>query len=674
MRISVFALTLFAVSFFQMDAFSQLTIKGRVVAEQSLEALPFVSIQIKNTSFGTISSDEGLFSLFVESKNIGDSVIFSFMGFESKTVAIQDFRKISVIKLKPASIMLDEVKVVGKEPNLIYKNFYSIVDGYRKSKSGYFGKTFFSLSSFNGVMPVEIIEGLYNCEYTDNSGIASANLKMGRYGHDSNSYFYSLNTSDILINYKLYNTDDNTYLPLWPGKMSLNSIKKNYTVTARTDGTNNYIVYTFKAKDKNLFSGSLTFDRATKKIVKVDLLIEKPQKSVFAPINPQHRLELLSIDIQIVYNPQNLQHIKYITVNYDIDYFSSEQTMNINTKALFLLFHEGASYIDPIFTTDPCLSNDYERILAVGFDSVFWKTNYNLPLSDKTVSAFDYLVKHGSTVNFETNQEFKIEDKEHFNLMPWSEHQRIGWNDFNHNSKDFGIREKHINTPNNYYTPADLYNLDFSFMVNPIRTDRESFRYLSNTFFNRKKSYYFLEKDEKTLALVNILFDMNSVEKNTMDSLLMVDNTVFNREIVEQAHINANNNTISIIKHTDRGRDFEKLKEINRTYLQKTGIDNISLYANKYREVTLDNETSADSDYNIGTALLLKKDYIGAILHLTKALEASTNNSQKRDIYYNRAVAFIELNDIPKARQDLQNAINLGDTESQKLLDEINNR
>lgn len=88
----------------------------------------------------------------------------------------------------------------------------------------------------------------------------------------------------------------------------------------------------------------------------------------------------------------------------------------------------------------------------------------------------------------------------------------------------------------------------------------------------------------------------------------------------------------------------------------------------------LDNETSADSDYNIGTALLLKKDYIGAILHLTKALETSTNNSQKRDIYYNRAVAFIELNDIPKAKRDLQNAINLGDVESQKLLDKIEDR
>jgi fructose-1,6-bisphosphatase-3 len=156
--------------------------------------------------------------------------------------------------------------------------------------------------------------------------------------------------------------------------------------------------------------------------------------------------------------------------------------------------------------------------------------------------------------------------------------------------------------------------------------------------------------------------------------MYLVEDKKTHRGIVEQACIRANNNTINIIKHTDRGRDFEKLKEINRTYLQKTGIDNISLFARKYKEVVLDNETSADSDYNIGTALLLKKDYIGAILHLTKALETSTNNSQKRDIYYNRAVAFIELNDIPKAKRDLQNAINLGDVESQKLLDKIEDR
>lgn len=654
-----------------LEIASQIVMTGTILDAEKKQPLPFVSIQIKGTNLGTISSEEGVFRLNVSTNIKSDTLVFSSLGFEKKKVPFSDLKKNPIVVLKPSSIRLAEVMVVEKDPKLLFRKFYSIIKKYRKSEYEYTGNVYFSLMSFSDSTPVEIVESFHNANFSKKAVLSDFEMKMGRFGHDNETHFYSLNTSDLAKNYDLYTLENTTPLPLWPGKMTLRNLKRYYTIEARSSKTGNYTTYSFVPRSEaDFFSGNIIVDNSTNEILELVLLINEPKKSPLTPIDPEHKLKFEKLEMRFVYNSQNINHIKYITFNYDIKYYSHNQVKDISTESVFLLYLENNTFVSPIFTKEPNIRNDYERILAVGFDSLFWTRNYHLPLSDKTISMFEYLSKHGSIVNFEhgaINDSPKILN---FSLIEWNKNRRIRWEDFNHDSKEFNIKENRINATGNLHAPSDLYNFDFIMMVNPIVDTECENRYVSKLFFNINESYYFLEKKGYELALANILFDMFYVEKLKLDSTLKkAANYIPTAEILSfSAKVDVEKT--ALIKKTNRGSDLLMLLEYDRQQRKILNTDNSMFFLKKKEDPLLDNESEDNSNYNIGTALLKKKDYIGAIMYLTKAKENATGDIIK-DILYNRAIAFINLKDFNKARTDLTEAVALDDEQSKILLDEI---
>ncbi|MBM3452622.1 MAG: hypothetical protein FJX84_05720, partial [Bacteroidetes bacterium] len=89
--------------------FSQRKITG-VVKDEKGDGLPFVSIVIKGTNKGTKSNDLGEYLISVpDSNNI--VLKFSFIGFESQEITIENKTNINVTLI--SSVSLDEVVVVG---------------------------------------------------------------------------------------------------------------------------------------------------------------------------------------------------------------------------------------------------------------------------------------------------------------------------------------------------------------------------------------------------------------------------------------------------------------------------------------------------------------------------------------------------------------------------------
>ncbi|MFH7013309.1 von Willebrand factor type A domain-containing protein [Flavobacterium sp. FlaQc-52] len=84
------------------------TIKG-TVSDYSSVALPGVSITIKKTKTGTATDFDGKYSIRAQK---GDILIFSYIGFNTETVVVNDKDLINV-KMKEASQNLNEVVVVG---------------------------------------------------------------------------------------------------------------------------------------------------------------------------------------------------------------------------------------------------------------------------------------------------------------------------------------------------------------------------------------------------------------------------------------------------------------------------------------------------------------------------------------------------------------------------------
>ncbi len=89
------------------------SIKGTITDAQTTSAIPYAHLQIQNTSIGTISNEDGVFLLKVNSKQLGDSLLVSFMGYETQTFLIEEklFSKPLNISLTNAAINLEGITV-----------------------------------------------------------------------------------------------------------------------------------------------------------------------------------------------------------------------------------------------------------------------------------------------------------------------------------------------------------------------------------------------------------------------------------------------------------------------------------------------------------------------------------------------------------------------------------
>lgn len=86
------------------------TITGTVTDTQSGETLPGVNITVKGTTIGTATDSEGVYSLNVPS--LSDTLVFSFIGYQTQEVAIEGRSAINVI-LSMQAIIGSDVIVVG---------------------------------------------------------------------------------------------------------------------------------------------------------------------------------------------------------------------------------------------------------------------------------------------------------------------------------------------------------------------------------------------------------------------------------------------------------------------------------------------------------------------------------------------------------------------------------
>jgi TonB-dependent receptor len=114
MRIKLSILALFVCT----SVLAQNKISGYVFAEQ--QSLPFATVFIENTSYGTTTNEDGFFELV----NIPDGeyiLKFSFVGYQSinKTVSVSNKSELDlgVVELGSGSITLDEVVIKGSMKN-----------------------------------------------------------------------------------------------------------------------------------------------------------------------------------------------------------------------------------------------------------------------------------------------------------------------------------------------------------------------------------------------------------------------------------------------------------------------------------------------------------------------------------------------------------------------------
>lgn len=100
-------------------------------------------VYIKSLNKGTVSNLNGEF--FLENVKLTDTLVFSFLGCDTWEVSAKDLVESEIVKLYPATEVLDEVTLVNNDEFL-----YELLAGCKKtlSRKVKTAKTYFSLKPF----------------------------------------------------------------------------------------------------------------------------------------------------------------------------------------------------------------------------------------------------------------------------------------------------------------------------------------------------------------------------------------------------------------------------------------------------------------------------------------------------------------------------------------------
>ncbi|MES2734591.1 MAG: serine hydrolase [Bacteroidota bacterium] len=101
-------------------SFGQVEIQGKIVNKQDNQPVAYVNIGIPMTSVGTISNADGSFSIKVPAQYQKNAILFSALGYKSKTIPVESLLgQSNMIYLIEVAISIDEVVVKAKASKVI---------------------------------------------------------------------------------------------------------------------------------------------------------------------------------------------------------------------------------------------------------------------------------------------------------------------------------------------------------------------------------------------------------------------------------------------------------------------------------------------------------------------------------------------------------------------------
>ena len=115
-RLNVRTLLLFIVLLIPGPVFSQ-NQKGMILSTKTNSGIGYVNVVIVGKNIGTVSDETGKFTIALDNNYDNDSLRFSMIGYESKTLLIRQFKDDSTknVYLNPKLYNLLEVKVISRK-------------------------------------------------------------------------------------------------------------------------------------------------------------------------------------------------------------------------------------------------------------------------------------------------------------------------------------------------------------------------------------------------------------------------------------------------------------------------------------------------------------------------------------------------------------------------------
>lgn len=573
-------LLLFVLSF--SLSFSQSTIEGLVFDKNTNSTLPYATIKIiSNRNYYTITNEDGKFE--VSDRFSKDSLEIRFIGFKTKKVPVSYFKEHSKLYLTPNVNQLNEVLVVAKkDKNYTYELLNNLIKKYRNKQLITKSKAFLTLTSSARGVPIENIEGFFNSEQSLSKGIIDLKLKSGRFGQNTSFPFYSLNNTDILKDFQLFQKS-NQLLPFYPGNMNLSAIKGKYTVKIDTCNSCSVedlsISFVPKRANGRLLSGSIIFNKETLTIKRIALSSDNPITDGLSSIIEDDTIIPKSIKLNINFNPNDYDKIQMLDFEFKMNYRSKNNFEMITSNSLLYFYDYNNSFNVPYFTNKIKFNNDYDKIKTLQATEDFWSLNYQFPQSYQEKMSIDYFKNNGFLINYNSTVPSKFFQYIRPSIITWQKNKSLKWEDIKLSlHKDVAKNIDHTDykqgatkaVDNESFSISELQHkpskseideqFNFSIILDVYTNALGNNQFLTRTLFDKNSSFCSYNRINHKLLYINLIFDVYEIFNKQL-SIELSENISF-----EEAEILSNNkfNEASLVvdkmaTETNKGTNFQNL-------------------------------------------------------------------------------------------------------------------
>ncbi len=578
------------------SCFSQSIIKGYIIDKSTNEPLPYATIRLMNTNTYSITNEDGEFAIGTKRDIETDSLEIRFIGFETREINATYFIKNPKLYLLQSVSSLDEVHVIAtkKDKDYVYNLLYTIIKKYRNKQSTTESKAFLSLTSSARNVPIEQVEGFYISEQNSAEGIIDLKIKSGRFGQNKSFPFYSLNNTLILKDFQLFNTNDQI-LPLYPGNMTLSSIKSKYTVKidecTSCIGEDISISFTPKKLNGRRFYGKILFNKKNLIVKKIDLNIDNPITKGLSSIVENDIITPKKILLNIVFNPLDFEKIQSFDFTFVMDYRSDSSFETITSHSFLYFYDYNNSFQEPYFTNSVEFRNDYDKIIALQASDDFWDSNYQFPKSYNEKRSMRFMKEYGYLINYNNTIPPNYIKYINPSVVSWNKNIRLEWKSIKEK-----IIEENLQAPNPIRTKgyADQVAHSISETSNAKTHEhrREEFnftymldinqnKFVTRTIYDRNSSFYNGGESVNKLVYVNLIFDIYEYYRQSLEDEITKEMAYSEvKKLCNKKFKEASATIKKMKKATNSGTSFQGLIIWNNKIKNKLNIDNYALIKN----------------------------------------------------------------------------------------------
>lgn len=359
---------------------------GTVFDSDDNAPLAYAHVSIKNKPNGTITNEEGEFKFIISEPNDKDTVIISFVGYESFIGSVNDIKNTKSFYLKPAQIILDEtiIRPLGPE-ELILKSYKKRVNNHYKVPVNHI--VFYRETIKENDRFFEFAEGILQL-YKEKGQNYQVKLIKGRRNRDIER-LNSKNTSNVKIGgpKSILIRDVNNYK--WQFLLEENFQDYNYEIKEITSyqGKPVYkIAFDKKENNKNaLYKGDIYMETNSLAIIKVDFQLSDlglKKEQVGPVIKGMMKIagsELTVGDTKASVSYEEVNNkwvLKNITYDFEIIYNKRKRKYTYLTHKDLLVLSSSISGVNKIPENELMNSSEEFGSQVGEYDEEFWG-NYN---------------------------------------------------------------------------------------------------------------------------------------------------------------------------------------------------------------------------------------------------------------------------------------------------------